>query len=309
MSGVDPLLVAGRRPRSHWHSVRLPATESPGRPGSVLVASEVSSDPLSPKREVCRTLVTAAVRSSRYDLSLRELGRQAQESSLASARLCRVANEMVSESRQTVRRSHAVRLTSRPETHFARLMGEVDGAAIPAVVRRDGSAVARADWLGAADLRPQRHGRGADPLQTTLSLTRSCDRVLQLELLDVRHRRFGKLPDLRAAYDGSWEPLLVHADAFAAEVVSEGAVHRVRLAGELDLASASGLADQLVRAAEPVVEVDLTHLTFLDGSGLTALLQAKRRIRDAGHDLRMVGAQGIVRRVFEVTGLSDELDD
>lgn len=197
-----------------------------------------------------------------------------------------------------------VRFTRHPERHFARLEGELHGVSIPAAVRRDGSAITNAAWLAAAGLPPHLAGRSTDPLQTTVSLTRSCDRVLHLELLDVGHRHLGRLPDLRASYDGSWE-----GTAFAAEVIDEGARRRIRLVGELDIAATTDLAERLTSVAAPVIEVDLSDLRFVDGTGLTALLTAKRKAEAAGRRFRMTGAHGIVRRVFDVTGLSGELDD
>lgn len=98
------------------------------------------------------------------------------------------------------------------------------------------------------------------------------------------------------------------------EVVNGGGLHRVlfQLFGSqrgLDVAAAPDLRARLAGITGSTVEVDLSPLTFLDCRGLSGLLAAKRRVTRDGHSTRLVGAQGIVRRVFTLTGLDHELDD
>lgn len=93
------------------------------------------------------------------------------------------------------------------------------------------------------------------------------------------------------------------------EVSDDGDVHLVRLLGEIDVAVAPGLAARLTAIAGSTIEVDLSGVTFLDARGLSALLAARRRVTDAGHAFHLRGAQGIARRVFELCGLEDALDD
>ena len=52
----------------------------------------------------------------------------------------------------------------------------------------------------------------------------------------------------------------------------------------------------------PRVVVDLSAVTFLDSSGLHALVAAYHRV-PAGGELRVVGLRPNVRKVFEITGL------
>ncbi len=82
---------------------------------------------------------------------------------------------------------------------------------------------------------------------------------------------------------------------------------RAILRGELDLAGVPGLTD-LLFGMRPE-DIDLTTLTFLDARGLAALLAAQHELRQTGAPCRIVGATGVVRRVFEITGLTDRLDD
>ena len=83
--------------------------------------------------------------------------------------------------------------------------------------------------------------------------------------------------------------------AFAARTEEEGEVALLLLHGELDMAAVP-LLDKAWRRAEErgkqVVAIDLTGLTFIDASGLDALLCG----------LPLVGASEAVRKVFELTG-------
>lgn len=85
----------------------------------------------------------------------------------------------------------------------------------------------------------------------------------------------------------------------------EGGV-TVSLIGELDLAAADGLDQELkrVEATSPdEIVVDLRRLRFLDSTGLRILTAANRRAQEAGVALRVVRGPGPVQRVFEITGL------
>lgn len=83
----------------------------------------------------------------------------------------------------------------------------------------------------------------------------------------------------------------------------------LRLFGELDLVSAEAVQHALVALARSTVVADLSHLEFIDSSGLSALLRARRRIEAVGQHLEIRGARGATRRVFEAAGLADALDD
>ncbi len=92
--------------------------------------------------------------------------------------------------------------------------------------------------------------------------------------------------------------------------VTDG-VHRLRVAGEIDLATAPELARQLDRAgAVAAVEVDLAEVTFMDGCGLRVLLAARARSNGEGRPgLALVGASRPVRRLFDLAGFADCLAD
>jgi anti-anti-sigma factor len=85
----------------------------------------------------------------------------------------------------------------------------------------------------------------------------------------------------------------------------------VRLAGELDLATVPRLDDELkaVEDAGPeVVLVDLQGLSFMDSSGLRALLAADARAREAGRRLVLVRGDERVQRVLSITRLDERLE-
>jgi anti-sigma B factor antagonist len=87
-------------------------------------------------------------------------------------------------------------------------------------------------------------------------------------------------------------------------------VHVVALHGELDIVSAYDLALALVEVAGSTVVVDLSGLTFIDSSGISALVMAKNRILVDGRGrLLLTNPGGIVRAALEIVGLSSWIVD
>lgn len=87
-------------------------------------------------------------------------------------------------------------------------------------------------------------------------------------------------------------------------------VHVVALAGELDLSTTPALTERLgalPRAAPAAVVVDLSGLTFIDSSGLNALVLAARA-RNADGAFAVAGATGHIARVLEVVHLAKSVD-
>jgi anti-anti-sigma factor len=83
----------------------------------------------------------------------------------------------------------------------------------------------------------------------------------------------------------------------------------VAAAGEVDLDTAAlleaALVDAVVRRSR--VCCDLTDVTFLSASGVSALLVAHVRAIGTGCQLTLRGAHGSVRRVLSITGLESLL--
>ena len=86
----------------------------------------------------------------------------------------------------------------------------------------------------------------------------------------------------------------------------------VAVGGELDMESGPCLRDQLtcmIRAIGPRLALDLTGVTFIDCSGLTALLTARKAAQARGGWLRLVAVSRCVGRLVRITGLQDALRD
>ena len=79
------------------------------------------------------------------------------------------------------------------------------------------------------------------------------------------------------------------------------------LRGEIDSYTAPDLAAQL--AGEPPVEtVDVAGVTFIDSSGLRALVEAHQARIVAGSRLVLRSPSAAVQRLLEISGLAGHLD-
>ncbi len=82
---------------------------------------------------------------------------------------------------------------------------------------------------------------------------------------------------------------------------------RVALSGELDMSGFDDLVHLLVGAAEgaetTAVQVDLAGVSFVDSSGLEALIAGYNAAQAAGCRFTVVRLQPHVRRVLEISGL------
>ncbi len=83
--------------------------------------------------------------------------------------------------------------------------------------------------------------------------------------------------------------------------------YEFRLLGELDLSTAPQLRDELVRASTEgaqMVTVDLADLAFIDSTGLSVLITGLKRLRQQGGDMALRSPTPSIRRVLEITGLT-----
>lgn len=98
-------------------------------------------------------------------------------------------------------------------------------------------------------------------------------------------------------------------ELFKASRESVGGCEVIRAVGEVDLSTTSELQAQFDALPESskVVVVDLSQVTFLDSTGLNALVSAQKRLRmrSDDHELRLVVTQPQILKVLEITGLSD----
>jgi anti-sigma B factor antagonist len=78
------------------------------------------------------------------------------------------------------------------------------------------------------------------------------------------------------------------------------------LSGELDIAGAPLLLERLVEAehsgAKEVI-CDLEHLTYLDSTGISVLISARKRLRASGRDLVLLALSPPVTKIFDITGI------
>jgi anti-anti-sigma factor len=97
---------------------------------------------------------------------------------------------------------------------------------------------------------------------------------------------------------------------FEVTVSTEDGVRVVAVSGELDLDTMGQLNAALASddAALATTVLDLRGLTFIDSSGVSGVLSAARRARDAGGRLVCVPGPPSIRRVFELTGVDTAVE-
>jgi anti-anti-sigma factor len=82
------------------------------------------------------------------------------------------------------------------------------------------------------------------------------------------------------------------------------------LSGEMDIATSPELTSRLATVRGPVpynVLVDLSELTFIDSTGIKALVSSAKELELRGGGLIVFAPMANVQRVFEIVQLSDVL--
>ena len=79
------------------------------------------------------------------------------------------------------------------------------------------------------------------------------------------------------------------------------------ISGDLDLASADAFVDSAAAAVADlsVLRLDLSEVTFMDSTGLGALIKVRNAMIERGGSVVLVAASAAVERVLELTGMSD----
>jgi anti-sigma B factor antagonist len=98
---------------------------------------------------------------------------------------------------------------------------------------------------------------------------------------------------------------------FEVEISREGAAPIVRVAGELDMAAAPrmrAVLGEMQGGGTSEVVVDLRGLTFLDSTGLSALVGAELAGRDGQAPVRFIRGSARVQRVFELTRMDERVE-
>lgn len=104
---------------------------------------------------------------------------------------------------------------------------------------------------------------------------------------------------------------LEELEPFRIEVEPSRDVVRVVPVGELDLATADVLRQEIDRLHEAgfnSLVLDLRRLLFMDSTGLRLILEIDAGSRNDGWDFSLVRGSEGVQRLFEVTNLTDRLD-
>ena len=96
---------------------------------------------------------------------------------------------------------------------------------------------------------------------------------------------------------------------FELSVEHSGTTAVVRLAGELDIATAPSLADALHALEAPCERIilDVAALEFIDSTGLRVAVIEHGRATVDGFDFVIAGATGAVLKVLRLTGLDATL--
>nr|WP_240943184.1 STAS domain-containing protein [Planosporangium thailandense] len=104
---------------------------------------------------------------------------------------------------------------------------------------------------------------------------------------------------------------LLEISALGAEpTIQDQQTIRLAIAGEIDILTADGLRDTLIHILHtyrPIhIGVDLADVTFLDPSGITALLKFAIAARQTDCAIAVTNPQPNVHKVLEIAGLLEE---
>jgi anti-anti-sigma factor len=90
----------------------------------------------------------------------------------------------------------------------------------------------------------------------------------------------------------------------------QGATSTIELAGEWDLAHQAATADAIARVLDrrpACLVLDLSQLSFIDSTGMHALINAHKRCAAQATHLVIIPGPRAVQRVFEICNLTEVL--
>lgn len=91
------------------------------------------------------------------------------------------------------------------------------------------------------------------------------------------------------------------------DIANGGRVACLRLGGEMDMSTVVTFEEAFSSAlddAHDPLRIDLSGVTFMDSSGLNALIRARNAMEDRGIKLVISGISHQVRHLFEISGLT-----
>ncbi len=97
---------------------------------------------------------------------------------------------------------------------------------------------------------------------------------------------------------------------FRVEVREMDGATVIMISGELDLATAPALEEELDRAAQSDrhLILDLRELDFMDSTGLSVLVRAHQAAEESGRPLSLVKGPPQVQRLLSLTGVAERLN-
>jgi anti-anti-sigma factor len=145
-----------------------------------------------------------------------------------------------------------------------------------------------------------------------LTLVRGSDRHSELEqLLGRMTMTLGKIPlgDDAAAVESDQLPALGdESPPFTVSVRKEGDRTQVTVKGELDLATAPVLANQLLNVTGNCggdVVIDMSLVSFIDSTGFSVLVAHHLALQAKDRNLTLLNPTSTARRLMQITGLID----
>ena len=78
--------------------------------------------------------------------------------------------------------------------------------------------------------------------------------------------------------------------------------------GMLDTATSSQLeleVNELFKEEKPNIVFDFASLEYISSAGLRILLAAQKQANALGTEMKIIGANDLVKEIFEITGFSD----
>jgi anti-sigma B factor antagonist len=84
----------------------------------------------------------------------------------------------------------------------------------------------------------------------------------------------------------------------------------IEVSGEVDLATAPAVEQELLRAeqADEQVALDLSNTSFMDSTGLQMIIAVDKRLRERGRRLVVVQGPPQIRRLLDLTRVADHLE-
>ncbi|TYR78361.1 anti-sigma factor antagonist [Priestia megaterium] len=95
------------------------------------------------------------------------------------------------------------------------------------------------------------------------------------------------------------------------DVQEAGHEYRITLVGEIDAYTAPNLKEKFMEIAEKEnvkITIDLTNVAYMDSTGLGVFIALLKAIKKNNGSLKFVGVSDRLKRLFDITGLTDILN-